>query len=401
MKPDRGVDWLTLLIATSGSAYGAFIPVYLTSQGWTQTRIGLVLTISTIASVVCLVPAGFLVDSVGPRRRRLLTCALLGVGIAPLTLSLFPHPFPVVAAMVLQAASGAVLTPAIAALSLALVGHDALGDRLGRNARYGSIGAGLGALVMGACATWGPERVVFLIAGLLMVPALLALRAVGPDRLDPEPVHEDETVVVDRFALLRDGRLVVFGLCLALFQIASIAVVQLSSVAVTARLGAQAGMVIAAFVVVPQFVAAWLSPWIGSLARRHGRRPVLLVGFMTVPIRGLLFSLIAQPVALIPVQALEGVGGSVFGVMMPLVAADLTRRTGYYSVCLGLLGLADGIGTAISPTLAGWVADIWGRQAAFWVLTGVGVAAVALLALAMPETYRPIAQRRAQTARTA
>jgi len=86
------------------------------------------------------------------------------------------------------------------------------------------------------------------------------------------------------------------------------------------------------------------------------------------------------------VQLLEGVGGSTLGVMMPLVAADLTQKTGHYTLCLSLLGLANGAGTAVSTALGGWTADRFGRVGAFWALTAAGLLGVLLVALAMPET---------------
>ena len=59
--------------------------------------------------------------------------------------------FPVVfAAATLHAAASCVLGPCIVALSLGLVGHAAIGERLGRNARFASIGNGIAAAAMGA-----------------------------------------------------------------------------------------------------------------------------------------------------------------------------------------------------------------------------------------------------------
>ena len=191
-------------------------------------------------------------------------------------------------------------------------------------------------------------------------------------------------------ALLRDRRLLVFALCVALFQTASIAVLQLSAVEVTGRLGSRSGVVIAAFLLVPQIMVAWLSPGIGRFAERYGRRSVLLFGFLTVPLRGVLFALVKNPYALVPVQVLEGVGGGIFGVMMPLVAADLTRVTGNYTLCLSLFGLAAGLGGAVSTSMAGLVLDSFGRTAAFWALAVAGMLAAALVALAMPETRPPV-----------
>lgn len=102
-----------------------------------------------------------------------------------------------------------------------------------------------------------------------------------------------------------------------------------------------------------------------------------------------MFALIRNTYTLIPVQILEGFGGAIFGVMLSLVASDLTHRTGYYTLCLSMLGLAAGLGTAVSTTMAGLVSDNFGRSAAFWVLAACGVLAVGMVALWMPETGEP------------
>ncbi len=390
LEPDRGLDMLNLLLAGSGSAYGAFIPVYLASHAWTQTHIGMVLTVGTVVSMLCQVPAGMIVDALGSRRRRILAVAILASCVTPLLFAWLPRNLPILVAMVLQAMAGSLLTPAIAAISLAVTGRERFGERLGRNSRYGSIGAGFGAVVMGACVYTGSQHLVFLVAALMIAPALWALFKVGPDRVDLAPAvavaEEERSGLLAPLALLRDRRLLVFALCVALFQVSSIAVMQLAAVEVTARLGSRSGIVIAAFLLVPQIMVAWLSPGIGRFAELYGRRAVLLFGFITVPLRGVLFALVKNPYALVPVQVLEGVGGGIFGVMMPLVAADLTRVTGNYTLCLSLFGLAAGLGGAVSTSLAGWVTDGFGRTAAFWVLAAAGMAAVALVALAMPET---------------
>jgi MFS family permease len=394
MKPDRGMDWLNLLLSGMGSTYGAFIPVYLTGQAWTQTHIGLVLTVGTIVSMCAQVPAGLIVDAIGARRRIALYWAIALTGIVPLVLAFLPRGLPVLLAMILLGAAGSLLTPAIAATSLALVGRDGLGERVGRNSRYGSIGAALGAALMGLCGYLGPQKLAFIAAGLMTVPALLAVRAIGPDRVHVgrPPAGEEQPGFFAPFRLLLDRRLLIYALCVALFQVASIAVLQLSAVDVTARLGARGALVIAAFLIVPQVVVAAMSPWIGRAADRWGHRPALLLGFVTVPIRGVLFAVVRNPYVLVPVQVLEGAGGATFGVMMPLVAADLTGGKNF-TLCLSLLGLAAGAGTAVSTALAGWTADRFGRHAAFWVLAAVGVLAVALVALAMPETRAPVDEK--------
>ena len=84
--------------------------------------------------------------------------------------------FPVIAAAaVLHSAASCVLGPAMAAISLGLVGHASIGVRLGRNARYASIGNGLAAAAMGACGYFLSAGTVFIVTAALAVPALLAL----------------------------------------------------------------------------------------------------------------------------------------------------------------------------------------------------------------------------------
>lgn len=438
--PDRGLDWLNLLLSASGAAYGAFIPVYLTGKAWTQTQIGLVLTIGMITAMVCLLPAGLLIDAQSRHRRRILAVALALGSAAPLLLAAWPNLPLVTVAVVLQSAVASIFSPAIAGISLGVAGHDTLGERLGRNARYGSIGAGVGAAALGVCGIWGGDRGVFVIAAAFSVGSLLALRWVGPDQAAPA-IDAPETTpgpasagpsrpgaagpraastVSPRIAsppsgtapsdsppsgpappdvrpeenwkaarhLLRDRRVIVFGLCIALFQIASIAVVQLAAVEATRRLGSRAGLVIAAFVIVPQIVVAWIAPMISRFAQSHGRRRVLLAGFATVPVRNACFAVITHPVGLVPIQALEGAGGAVFGVMLPLIAADVTRHGGFYTTCMSLFGLASSLGSAVSSSVAGWSADRFGRPATYLLLAALGALATLILALAMPETGR-------------
>ena len=85
----------------------------------------------------------------------------------------------------LHAAASCVLGPGIAAISLGLVGHAAIGERLGRNARFASIGNGLAAAAMGACGYFFSPRAVFFVTAALLIPALLALRHIGRGEIDP------------------------------------------------------------------------------------------------------------------------------------------------------------------------------------------------------------------------
>ena len=135
-----------------------------------------------------------------------------------------------------------------------------------------------------------------------------------------------------------------------------------------------------------QLVVAALSPWVGRRAEIWGRRPLLLIGFAALPIRGLLFAGVASPDLLLAVQLLDGITAAVFAVMVPLVVADLTRGTGHFNLGQGILGTATGIGASLSTTLAGYVTDRFGSSAAFAALAAIAFVGLVTLWRLMPET---------------
>lgn len=137
---------------------------------------------------------------------------------------------------------------------------------------------------------------------------------------------------------------------------------------------------------VPQVVLAISGPAVGRAAEKWGRRPLLLIGFAALPIRGLLFAYTDSPELLVAIQVFDGISAAVFGVMVPLVVSDVTRGTGRFNLALGAVGTAMGIGAALSTSLAGIMADHLGSHSAFLGLAIVGLAGFALLALIMPET---------------
>src|SRR5262249_7997289 len=144
-------------------------------------------------------------------------------------------------------------------------------------------------------------------------------------------------------------------------------------------------LVLSGFVVVPQIVVALLAPWVGQKAETWGRRPLLLVGLAALPIRSAFFALAADPAPLIVVQALDGLTGARLGVLTALVIADVTKRTGRFNLAQGLVGTVSGIGAALSTSVSGLVVASYGSIAGFASVTGVGLLAVAILWMFMPE----------------
>jgi MFS family permease len=385
---NRALDLVNFFLADAQTGFGPFVSVYLTTHKWTQADIGFVLTLGTITSLVSQLPAGLMVDA-AHNKRTAASWALCGIIVAALLLAIFPHQLPVMLAQMLHGMSSCIITPAIAAISLRMAGHERLGERLGRNARFASIGGGFAAAVMGATGAYLEPRFVFMLTAGLCVPALIALWRIGPG------VHarsQTTSAVMDWFGLrqlLTDRRLLVFWVCVMLFHLSNAAMLPLAGSAVTMRAGDFASLIIAACIVVPQAVVAVLSPWVGRVAGAAGRRRILLLGWAALPIRGVMLAVLPGAWPLVAGQTVSGLSAAVFGVALPLLASDLTRGMSHFNLCMGMLGLAVFVGAAISTTMAGEIADTAGMRAAFLVLAAIGAVGWLVVWRLMPETRPP------------
>ena len=387
----RGLDWLNLFVGNIQTGFGPFIAVYLTTQGWTETSIGLALSLGTISAMASQVPAGALVDAIA-NKAGIVFFSILAFMVGALLFAVAPTPLPVYLAEVIHSFSSCTLGPAIAAISLSVAGQAMLGQRFGRNTRFASIGNGIGAALIGACGYYVSERAVFFLTAALTLPALapllpLARLGAGSRAAGCDPGAEGSRHGLR--PLLTDRRLLIFAASLMLFTLGNAAILPLIGSALTERVGSMASLLIAACIVLPQLVVALISPAIGRLAEARGRRLVLLLGFCTLPIRGLLFAVARDPALAVPVQVLDGIAGAAIGVMVPLVTSDIAGKSGHFNLALGFVGFAIGIGATLSTSLAGMIADRFGNSAALFALAAIGLLATALVWGAMPETRAP------------
>jgi MFS family permease len=390
-KSLRGLDWFIFFVADIQTGFGPFIAVYLTSQKWTQIDIGLVLSAGGLIALLGQMPGGALVDA-AKSERFVAGLALSAIATAALAYAFVPI-FPVVlAAACLHAAASCVLGPCIVAMSLGLVGHAAIGERLGRNARFAAVGNGMAAAAMGAVGYFFEPRAVFLVTAVLLVPTLLALSQIRPAEVDPDRAHggpvpqRTDHTPVDVRDVVRKPPLLILAGCALLFHMANASMLPLMGSVVTMRSSEWATVLIAACIVVPQVVVAIVSPWVGHHAQIWGRLPFLRLAFAALVFRALLFSIVTDPYLLVAVQILDGITAAALGVMVPLMIADITRGTGRFNLAQGIVGTAVGIGASISPTLAGYLTDHFGSSAAFLGLAVIAAAAFTAVWALMPET---------------
>jgi MFS family permease len=387
----RGLDWLNFLLAGALAGLGPFVVVYLASRHWRQAEIGFVLTAGGVAGLLSQVPGGELLDAVRSKRC-LVALGVAMIGLSAGILAIEPS-FPLVLiAQVVQGTTGGFLGSAVSAISLGLVGHAALAERLGRNQRYAAIGAFTTSWLLGVLAYFFSYQIIFLASVGLAIATLVALsqiraadihfaRACGAasatDKIE-RPTRIARRSVYASYPLL------VFTAAIALFQFANASMLPL--LGETLQQGGGSSLVISALIVVPQIVVAALAPWIARRADDWGRRPLLLMGFGALPIRAVCFGLVSDPAVLIAVQLLDGITGAALGVLTPLVIADLTRGSGRFNLAQGFVGTFAGIGAALSTTASGLVAQNFGNAAGFAAIAGVALIALLVLWISLPET---------------
>jgi MFS family permease len=385
----RGLDWFVFFVADVQTGFGPFVAVYLTAQKWTQTDIGLILTVGGLIALFGQIPGGAILDAMrSPRLAAALSVMLIGV--SALILALWPVFPAVLGSRILQAGASCILGPAIAALSLGLVRRTEIGERLGRNGSFASIGTGLAAAGMGACGYYISNQAVFFVTAAFVVPALIALLQINTRDIDPNRAHGSSKTQPLTLAavksLLTNRTLAIFALCVLLFHLANAAMLPLVASMLTLQSSQSSAALIAVAMVVPQFVVAILSPTVGRKSQQWGRRPILLIGFSALVIRAILFAAVTPSELIVLVQVLDGISAAALGVLVPLSIADITRDSGRFNLTQGLVGCAMGIGASISTTLAGILSDRFSSSFTFLTLGVVAAIGLAAVWKLMPET---------------
>jgi MFS family permease len=374
------------------SGFGPFVAVLLADEKWTLQNIGFVLSASSLAGLLSQLPGGELLDATRSKRF-LVALGGIMVAVSALVIALWPSLPVVFAALVLQGITGGFLGPAIAAISLGLVGHSALADRLGRNQRFASTGVVTTTGLMGAIGYFLSYQAIFLASAALALPMLVALARIRSTdihfgRACGQPDHDAPTppARARRLSLWKNHNLLTFAGCLFLFQLGNASMLPLAGEELVYRNGTDSSLTISALIIVPQIIVALTAPWAGRQAQSWGRRPLLLIGISALTIRALLFAVTTNPLLLIGIQLLDGISGSVLGVLTALIIADLTKGTGRFNLAQGFVGTIAGIGASLSTTLFSLIVGNFGGAIGFLSIAAVALSTVFIVWLWMPET---------------
>ena len=385
----RGLDWMNFFIADVQTGFGTFVAFYLAQMGWAQGTVGAALAAGTITGVLSQIPGGALTDAL-KWKRGLAAAGILMIAAAALIIALAPTFVTVFIAEILHGTTAGIITPAIAAISLGLVGRGAMSLRAGRNYRFAAAGHALTAALMGLAGAFFSIHAMFIAAATLCIPALFFLSRIRADEIDnarARNANKNQAANVARvFDLAKNRNLVLFAATLVLFQFGDASILPLVGENLARAVHDRAAIWMSGLIIVPQIIVAIFAPWVGYHSERKGRRPLLLLGFAVEPVRAGLLAATADYPLLLVAQVLDGISGAIIGVLTVIVITDLTAGTGRFNLAYGTIGALIGIAASISIGVTGLLSQNFGHTAAFLLIAATAVSAVLMSWLFLSET---------------
>ena len=386
------LDWVNFFLADVETGVGPFMATYFVSaKHWNPAQVGLVLAAQKIASVLAQTPAGTAIDR-SNLKKWLMAGSALVIGVGAILIAVLNTVGGQIANQAVVGVATSVATPLIAAISLGMVGRQALGRRIGRNEGFNHAGNLLTALFAGWLGYVAGLGSIFYVCGGLGIACAATALLIRGDDIDNEvareaPEDRSAGLTVASFGeTLSRPFVLVFAVSVVLFHIANAAMLPLVGEQLSGQDKHSPPVYMSACIVLAQLIMIPVALASGRLADRLGRRPILLVGFAALVLRGLLFSFSSSPNYMVAVEALDGIGTGISGVLTVLVISDLAKGTSRFNFLQGAMQVCLGIGSFLGNLLGGLTAKSFGFPVAFIGLASVALAGLIFFAVKMPET---------------
>jgi predicted MFS family arabinose efflux permease len=396
-----GLDALNFLMADVRDGVGPYLSIFLKGAlHWQSGEIGIAMAASSITAAICQIPAGLLVDSVRAKRLLVVISGLM-VGLGCLLVVCVPQLLVIVSAQAILGAASAIIPPALAALSLGIVGRKLFPARVSRNESFNHGGNFAAAILAGTVGQHFGYQWIFYLVCLFALGSAAAVTLIRPQEIDhsiarggddqessgENAAHLGEAKTISIPDLFKRRELLIFLASVVLFHFGNAAMLPMAGQVLAKKHPGADILALSACIITAQLVMIGVAATVGwALRRGVGRKSVFLVAFVTLPIRGVLFSFTDSPLGVVGVQLLDGVAAGIFGVISIIIAADLMRGTGRFNLAQGLVALSTGLGAAASNIFAGFVVQFFGYTTGFLTLAAIAISGLMFFAFLMPET---------------
>lgn len=375
---------------------GVLIPVLgvlLQEHHWRYDSIGVDTATAGLGTLIMQTPAGVITDRVSSRRFLFAVCAII-TGLCFVAVPIVAeHKWLVDALLFVSGAVQSFFAPLLGALALALAGHQLLNKIAGTNRSWnhaGNIAAALAAIAL--VKVFGISSVFYSVgvSSILAAASALVIRPKDLDQRAASGLNPQHASAMHWSELLRDKAIFNVFIAIFLFHLAHAPILPLTALYVKHLGGSDSLMT--ATVLTAQAVMVPAAILAGRYGDRWGRKPVLAIAFWALPLRILSYTFAHHPTAIVALQALDGIGAGIYGVVVISLAEDLTRGRGRFNTLAGLFATALAIGGVAGPMISGFVLQHTSFRSTFLLFTAVALAGAVIFTALVPETKPPAAR---------
>ena len=376
------LNWLNFFAADVATGIGPFLAIYLAAnQHWKPGQIGMAISAMSFATVISQSPAGLFVDKT-PHKRTTIIIASIVMGLTGICVPFFPSFGFIIAAQIIMGIAAAFYIPTLIALAVCLVSKQDFDNTISKNQTYNHAGNVVAAVLIGVIGRYtNNEGAFYLLAALAVLCTISTLMIRNKDIHHKSAPHEREQTT----GMFRNKAFVIFLIAAFIFHFANAAMLPLVGQEISKGKHENASLYMSACIIIAQLVMVPVT-WLCGLKVQHGRKWLLLIAFIILPVRGILYTLGTNEIYLVSIQIFDGIAGGIFGVVSILVISDIMGNSGKASFAQGILATAVGLGASLSNLVTGFLVDAAGFKAGFLALSALALAALVLLWVAMPET---------------
>lgn len=380
---DRSIFALAILnffLADARDGLGPFLDAFLATNGWTSMQLGIIATVGGLVGLAATPLCGALVDGT-TWKRMLIAVPVVLVTIGALITLLFTNEVVVWTGQIMTAIVGAVVGPALAGLTLGLVGEKMFSHQISRNEfwNHGGNFVSLFATYV-AVSAFGISGIIGLMVATA-IGTLGAVAAIDPKRIDHKVArglaHDEGDPEPSGFkVLLKERGLIFLSIILLIFHFGNAPMGRLiaQNFAIELNSPFRTTAIITGVAQFAMIFVAAIAPW---LIRRFGLSAVFLIALAALPLRGVLAASFDEFWVIYPVQLLDGIGAGLLGIATPVAVERILKGTGRFNVGLASVMTVQGIGASLSNGVAGWLTTVGGYALSH--LVGGGIAAIAIV----------------------
>ncbi len=348
-----------------GIALPPLFPLLQVDLAVSYAALGALLATANVATLVCQVPVGVLVDRIGARRLLAVGLGLMSGGIAAIALA--PGYGVVLALMVVIGIGNSVFHPADYAVMVARISPQRLGRAFSLHTFAGHVGWAVSPVTLAFLTVLWNWRVALAVAGLcgLLTAAWILMRGRELDNKAGDPVAQSapaktkatpETTITPMRALVSTP-IILFFMYMVFSAVSSGG---LNGFTVTVLVDARGVPLAAAnFALTTMFVCSALGVLLGGLIADRTRRHDLIIvaGYCAAAGVAAILGLVPMPLAAL--AAGLGVVGLAQGMIRP--SRDMMVRAmappGSVGTVFGFVTSGMNVGSAAAPIFFGWLID--------------------------------------------